>query len=195
MKNYHHGNLKEELTACAIKICESDGHANLSIRRLAKESNVSQTAPYRHFETKEHLYAEMAKIGFIEMQDAIGKGNDFIDKAKKYLNFGLNKQHLYDLMFDKSAIEDFSEYPDLFKEIINASTNLEESFEKFSGIKDKKEAGIKSFTVWATLHGMVGIFRAMPENPIEESIMYRAADVFNNIDDYLEKVFTSIAKA
>ena len=92
-------------------------------------------------------------------------------------------------------MEDFSEYPDLFKEIINASTNLEESFKKFSGIKDKKEAGIKSFTVWATLHGMVGIFRAMPENPIEESIMYRAADVFNNIDDYLEKVFTSIAKA
>ena len=29
MRNYHHGNLKEELTACAVKICESEGYANL----------------------------------------------------------------------------------------------------------------------------------------------------------------------
>ena len=64
MKNYHHGNLKEELTACAVKICESEGYANLSIRKLAKESNVSQTAPYRHFKTKESLYASVAMEGF-----------------------------------------------------------------------------------------------------------------------------------
>ena len=42
---------------------------------------------------------------------------------------------------------------------------------------------------------MVGIFRTMPEDPTEGSIMVQAADVFNNIDDYLDKVLTSIAKA
>ena len=57
MKSYHHGNLKKELLTCALKMCERDGYTKLSIRSLAKESNVSQTAPYRHFKTKEELYA------------------------------------------------------------------------------------------------------------------------------------------
>ena len=64
MKSYHHGNLKQELIDCACKMCERDGYTKLSIRSLAKESNVSQTAPYRHFKTKEDLYAEIAKEGF-----------------------------------------------------------------------------------------------------------------------------------
>ena len=194
MKNYHHGNLKEELTACAVKICESEGYANLSIRKLAKESNVSQTAPYRHFETKEHLYAEVAKIGFIELQKTVSKGKTFIDKGKEYLNFGLKKQNLYDLMFDK-VVEDFSDYPDLLDAANKTAEDLQRSFAKFSGIEDEHEINIKSFTIWATIHGMVGIFRTMPEDPAEGSIMVQAADVFNNIDDYLDKVLTSIAKA
>ena len=64
MKSYHHGNLKQELIDCASKMCERDGYTKLSIRSLAKESNVSQTAPYRHFKTKEDLYAEIATEGF-----------------------------------------------------------------------------------------------------------------------------------
>jgi AcrR family transcriptional regulator len=60
MKSYHHGNLKQELIDCACKLCERDGYTKLSIRSLAKESGVSQTAPYRHFETKETLYASVA---------------------------------------------------------------------------------------------------------------------------------------
>ena len=52
MNSYHHGNLKKELLDCALKMCERDGYTKLSIRSLAKESNVSQTAPYRHFKTK-----------------------------------------------------------------------------------------------------------------------------------------------
>ena len=42
---YHHGNLKEELITSACKICEAEGHENMSLRSIAKEANVSQTAP------------------------------------------------------------------------------------------------------------------------------------------------------
>ena len=61
MKSYHHGNLKEELIKAASILCERDGYTKLSIRSLAKESNVSQTAPYRHFTTKECVYAAVAE--------------------------------------------------------------------------------------------------------------------------------------
>ena len=71
MKAYHHGNLKKELVRCACKMCERDGYTKLSIRSLAKESNVSQTAPYRHFKTKEDLYAAIAKEGFEKLNKKI----------------------------------------------------------------------------------------------------------------------------
>ena len=70
MKSYHHGNLKQELIDCASKLCERDGYTKLSIRSLAKESGVSQTAPYRHFETKEALYASVATDGFKKLSKA-----------------------------------------------------------------------------------------------------------------------------
>ena len=71
MKTYHHGNLKKELIKCACVMCERDGYTKLSIRSLAKESGVSQTAPYRHFETKEALYASVAQDGFNKLSKAI----------------------------------------------------------------------------------------------------------------------------
>ena len=52
---YHHGNLREELIRCASNLCHQYGYEKLSLRSIAKEANVSQTAPYRHFETKVSL--------------------------------------------------------------------------------------------------------------------------------------------
>ena len=66
---YHHGNLKENLIQQAVMACEESGWENISLRNLAKQLNVSQTAPYRHFETKEDLLAEVAAKGFEKMND------------------------------------------------------------------------------------------------------------------------------
>ena len=83
MKSYHHGNLKKELIKCACNICERDGYSKLSIRSLAKESNVSQTAPYRHFKTKKDLFAAVACEGFKKLNGQISSIND--SSPQKYL--------------------------------------------------------------------------------------------------------------
>ena len=61
---YHHGNLKQVLLDCACETCETEGADALSLRGLAKKANVSQTAPYRHFATKQELLACIAEEGF-----------------------------------------------------------------------------------------------------------------------------------
>ena len=105
MKSYHHGNLKQELIDCACKMCERDGYTKLSIRSLAKESNVSQTAPYRHFKTKEDLYAEIAKEGFNKLYKTISKvkskniEENLIFLGEEYVAFGVKNANTYDLMF------------------------------------------------------------------------------------------------
>ena len=53
----------------------------MSLRSIAKEAKVSQTAPYRHFKTKESLLAEVSKRGFIELKEILHNAN-----AKKTLS-------------------------------------------------------------------------------------------------------------
>ena len=72
---YHHGNLKEELISSACIVCEADGHDRMSLRSIAKEAKVSQTAPYRHFKTKESLLAEVSSRGFIELKEILHNAN------------------------------------------------------------------------------------------------------------------------
>ena len=99
---YHHGNLKEELISSACVVCESDGHDRMSLRSIAKEAKVSQTAPYRHFKTKESLLAEVSTRGFIELKEILHNASNakktlstkdrFLEMGQAYIEFGLSKR-------------------------------------------------------------------------------------------------------
>ena len=162
---YHHGNLKEELISSACTICEATGHDHMSLRSIAKEANVSQTAPYRHFKTKESLLAEVSRRGFEDLTDkmrlAINKENSksakdrFLEMGLAYLEFGLEKRKTYDLMH--SPIIDKVEFPELlnaaqgaFDELVQVLTEL------FPGISED-DLGKKCIKFWAMMHGLVGL--------------------------------------
>ena len=162
---YHHGNLKEELIASACKVCEIDGHDQMSLRSIAKEASVSQTAPYRHFKTKDSLLAEVSKRGFEELTEKLQtasnaiknstKKDQFLEMGLAYIEFGLEKKNTYDLMF--SSIIDKTAYPELhnaasgaFDELVKILTEL------FPGISED-ELGKKCIKFWAMMHGLVGL--------------------------------------
>ena len=164
MKSYHHGNLKQELIDCACRLCERDGYTKLSIRSLAKESGVSQTAPYRHFETKEALYASVATDGFkklskacyIDADEKITK-KDLVEIAYRYIEFGLKNANTYDLMFG-TAVGNFAEYPELLESANSTYENMRLSFSKLASDSDDVIA-FKCITLWSMVHGLVGILR------------------------------------
>ena len=54
-KQYHHGNLKNELIEHGIRIIAESGVEQLSLRSLSKECGVSHNAIYRHFESKNKM--------------------------------------------------------------------------------------------------------------------------------------------
>ena len=162
---YHHGNLKEELISSACIMCEATGHDHMSLRSIAKEANVSQTAPYRHFETKESLLAEVSKRGFEELTDrmklAISKGNiksandKFLEIGLAYLEFGLEKRKTYDLMH--SPIIDKVQFPELLNAAQGAFDELVQILkELYPGISEDA-LGKKCIKFWAMMHGLVGL--------------------------------------
>ena len=201
MKTYHHGNLKEELIACACKLCDRDGYTKLSIRSLAKESGVSQTAPYRHFETKECLYAAVATVGFKKLNELVFFDSPkkitktkLVANASKYIEFGLKNANTYDLMFG-TAVGNFADYPDLLKSANETYDNMKDSF---ASLADDSEQIIafKCITLWSMLHGLVGIIRKVnvvgddyddSAGPISSANM-----IANNLEEHLDKVISGL---
>jgi AcrR family transcriptional regulator len=180
-------------------MCERDGYTKLSIRSLAKESNVSQTAPYRHFKTKEDLYAEVAIEGFNKIHKAISKydSNDskrnLIDGAKAYIKFGLKNANTYDLMFG-TAIKDFTKYPMLFEAANKTYLHIRSTFKEFSKNKDDLYIEESCIDIWAKIHGMVGLLRKLEVVPVKLVEMpdtpFKAINLISkDLDSYLEKFF------
>ncbi|MDC0588065.1 TetR/AcrR family transcriptional regulator [Gammaproteobacteria bacterium] len=201
MKSYHHGNLKQELILCACKLCEENGYETLSMRSIAKESGVSQTAPYRHFETKESLYASVAMEGFkklskvtsIDTSQKVTK-KKLIETSVNYINFGLENANTYDLMFG-TAVGDFSNYPELL-DCANATyENMRLSFAKLANDSEEIIA-YKCITLWSMLHGLVGILRKVAIAGVDgeplKGPMTSASLIGNNLDLHLDKVLTGI---
>ena len=205
MKNYHHGNLKEELISCACAMCERDGYTKLSIRSLAKESNVSQTAPYRHFKTKEDLYAAVSRRGFNKLSKAIHVDvekkvtkKQIVDMAIKYIEFGLKNANTYDLMLG-TAVGNFNNYPELLESANSVYDNFRSNFSKLANDTDEVIA-FKCITLWSMVHGLVGILRkvqVVADEPMvnpEAGPMSSAILIAGNLEDHLDKVISGIVE-
>lgn len=195
---YHHGNLRENLITQAYLACEALGWENISLRNLAKSLEVSQTAPYRHFETKEELLAEVAAMGFIKLSNSFANDASFLDKGIAYCNFALQNPNTYDLMFGTTF--SFSNYPNL----LNASRSTFESLKtdlsihyKNNGKKNIAEDIIdeKALAVWAFVHGLVGILKKTqalgPEN-IDGGPLLLMQNLSKDLDKYIERSVNAI---
>ena len=202
MKSYHHGNLKEELIDCACRLCERDGYTKLSIRSLAKESGVSQTAPYRHFETKEALYASVATYGFKKLSNAChidAKKNvtkkQLVEIGCRYIEFGLENANTYDLMFGK-AVGNFANYPKLLEAADKTYDSFRLSFSKLANDSEDIIA-FKCLTLWSMVHGLVGIIRKVHVvgDDIKQANMgpiSSARIIADNLEQHLDKVLSGL---
>ena len=192
---YHHGNLKEELITSACKICEISGHDHMSLRSIAKEANVSQTAPYRHFKTKECLLAEVSRRGFDELTErlraATSKVNNanskdrFLEMGLAYLEFGLEKRRTYDLMH--SPVIDKVQFPELldaaqgaFEELVQILKDL------YPGISENS-LGQKCIKFWALMHGLVGLLDMKIDPEIDSNASEAMSVVKKDYRSFLEE--------
>ena len=113
---YHHGNLRDEILIAAYNFVLENGYAAMSLRSIAENCNVSATAIYRHYKTKEHLLADVVVKGFIEFNifvEGDSEANIF-DKCDNYLEFAFDNKNIYDLLFSQSVVE-FLQFPDILE--------------------------------------------------------------------------------
>jgi AcrR family transcriptional regulator len=166
-KKYHHGDLREALIAETLEMLRKDEGALIGFRELARRLEVSRTAPYRHFDSVEHLLAVVAEEGFRKFVEALEVVTDdktlsskerFQELGVAYINFALKNPSHYRLMFDPKFFQ-----VDRFKEVKQLSSK------SFGLLKRTASACLPPDTTeeetthianiaWAAVHGMSRLF-------------------------------------
>lgn len=111
-RSYHHGDLRSALIESAAQLLEESGPEAISFRAIARANDVSQTAPYRHFKSKEELLATVAEQGFRRLAasqaatvTASKAGADcLLALGRDYVRFAIEKPQLYRLMFGAGVV-------------------------------------------------------------------------------------------
>lgn len=166
--NYHRGNVREDLLACAEKILEHEGVESVTLRRLTREIGVNPTNFYNHFPHLDDLYAAIKVDGFRELlrrekvavAKVEGKLDSFRTVARQHLLFAIAHPNLYRLMFD--YYHDFDKYPEL-KQITNETMGYAvfllygaDIFDARDALKFYKEHPA-AVAAWSLLHGLTHI--------------------------------------
>ena len=162
LQKYHHGNLRDDILKAAYDFVKENGYAAMSLRGIAEECNVSATAIYRHYETKEHLLADVVAEGFVEFNTSVeGKEEDDIfQRCENYLAFAFDNYNIYDLLFSQSVVE-FLNFPKILEVADKAFESLLKSVKEHDKSLNDLSASNKAIHIWSFLHGMSSISKKM----------------------------------
>ncbi len=203
-ESYHHGDLRQAIIEAACSHLRHDNAESLSLRALARDIGVSQTAPYRHFDSKNALFAAIATWGFQLMEkemlapDASLESNSkdaMIGMGLAYLNFSQEHYEKYQLFFDSSMVE-FDEYPDLVAASQACFAILLERIRagQAAGWLRAGSSEALAGTIWAGLHGVASLLQinrrraGFTESEVGKAVSYLA----DNSEDLLNNLLKSI---
>ncbi|WP_368188067.1 TetR/AcrR family transcriptional regulator [Aestuariibius sp. HNIBRBA575] len=167
-RGYHHGNLREALVQSCLKLIEEKGPTGFTLSEAAKQAGVTPAAVYRHFEGREDLIAEAAKLGYEIfadlMEHAYEKGQpsalaSFEATGRAYLAFARRFPGHYVAMFESGI--SMQRTPELHAVSKRAMGVLEKAAEELSEhIPPEKRPPPQMFSahIWAMSHGVVELF-------------------------------------
>ena len=194
---YHHGNLREQLIFCAYDWISSNGIESISLRKIAKIAKVSQTAPYRHFDSKEHMLAEVATLGFEKFSSEMNKNkttdnrtDDLVKCGVTYIEFGLANEHIIDLMFNYPMKK--TDFPELLAAADKAfGMLLERLHYMHHGNADSLQ--LNGISMLAYVHGLLAIIRINQRGDTSAQTAFVKAS--STVKENLEKMLGSFVKS
>lgn len=164
-KNYHHGNLKEELINAAFIFLKTDTLDKLTLKILSKATNTSNTAIYKHFNSKTDLIETIIEEGFKQFDHyiaAVFKEQDkllidrFYISGKHLLQFAKDNPNLYRILFGGS-------HSSIRSKIISIDNSGWDGFQLLRiaieeaqriGVFKSEDSTSQAIIIWASLHGL-----------------------------------------
>jgi AcrR family transcriptional regulator len=162
---YHHGNLKTELVAAGLVLADRSGFEAISLRALARDTNVTPAAALRHYNDLAQLKAEISQSAREELArqclaawsklESSGMTREsaierFDVLARCYVSFAQHHTNLFNAAF--ALCESQPATPDnpspwaLLEEVVEDLVAL--------GVIPKAKRDEAPLTAWAMVHGM-----------------------------------------
>jgi AcrR family transcriptional regulator len=160
--------LKEACVQAAREVIAESGVENLSMRDVARKLGVSHQAPYRHFESRDHLLAEIMRRCFVDFAQHLDQrprtGHaepDLQALGHAYLDYAQRKPLEYRLMFGTPWPEP-AQHPELVRHAVHAFNLLRDSLRDLHGHDATHRAQVdrQAMFIWSALHGLASITQA-----------------------------------
>lgn len=162
--------LKEACVQAAREVIAESGVENLSMRDVARKLGVSHQAPYRHFETRDHLLAEIMRRCFVDFGHHLDQRSrsgdpeaDLGAMGRAYLDYAQRKPLEYRMMFGTPWPEP-AQHPELVRHAIHAFNMLRDGVRSLHGDCEvgahRTQVDRQAMFIWSALHGVASITHA-----------------------------------
>lgn len=160
--------LKEACVQAAREVIAEHGVESWSMRDVARKLAISHQAPYRHFESRDHLLAEIMRRCFadfarhLDARPRTGQPEaDLEAMGNAYLAYAREKPLEYRLMFGTPWPEP-AQHVELVQHAVHAFDLLRDSLRALH--RDQPESPTQvdrqAMFIWSTLHGMASLTQA-----------------------------------
>lgn len=163
------GVAKQRYLDQAYSIIAEDGLESLSIREVARRLGVSHQAPYKHFESRDHILAGVVARTYSEFSRHLearprsdDPEQDMHNLGIAYLAYAKANPLKYRLMFG-TPLREPGRYPEMMEEAHRAFDILRKRLSSMQrkplndGSNKEADVGRDAMFVWSTLHGFATI--------------------------------------
>ncbi|MBX9706640.1 MAG: TetR/AcrR family transcriptional regulator [Caulobacteraceae bacterium] len=157
--------VREACLRVARDMIIAEGSEKLSIREVARTLGISHQTPYRHFESRDHLVAEVIGRCFSDFGRHLRSATEGIDEpisallamGQAYLAYVRDYPRLYRILF-VDPLPPPEEFPDMVRCASDAFDALRGSLSTLYASQGRRdplaEAQRNALHIWATLHGL-----------------------------------------
>lgn len=158
--------LAEAFVTESLAVIAEHGLEKLSLRDVARRLGVSHQAPYKHFESRDHLLVEVLRRCFRDFTKALKDRErrpepieDLRSLGAAYLRFAGEHPLEYRLMF-ATPWPDVSEHPDLVRDARFSFEVLVEALSALDRKRDPAQVELDAMFIWTSMHGVASIMES-----------------------------------
>lgn len=181
--------LKSACVSEAIKIIEEVGLEKLSLREVARRLGVSHQAPYKHFESRDHVLAAVVADVFKQfarfLDDRPKNGEPWGDLRSlgvRYFEYAAAHPLHYRLMFS-GGLPSVATFPEMMRQAEHAFSLLRQAIAALPrGERSVGEIDRDALFVWSTIHGLVSVMEADAPKTLDLETTDPAALISSTLD-------------
>ena len=155
--------LRERCLDEALKIMAESGVTSLSLREVARRLDVSHQAPYKHFQSRDHLLAEAIGRIYEELGRAIESGppkarpdEELGEIGKAYLRFAAEQPLHYRLLFE-FPITELAAFEGIEAKAAVAFDRVLEVVSRLTEVEDEAFNRDCALFAWSCVHGLASL--------------------------------------